>query len=79
MLVLVQQNQNSIFSILLSHIAGSRLAYGVTERTQFVLNGTLTEMKVGELVEQVPQATTAPAAGAAGDSAAVASTGGQVA
>lgn len=76
MLIMVQQNQNSIFSILLSHIAGARLAYPVSQRTQFMLNNELTEMKVGELKEQVPTATTPPQPG---DTAVKTSDGGQVA
>lgn len=49
MLVMVRDNQNAIFSVILSHIANSRLGYAVTGNTQFVLNNEMNKIDIGEL------------------------------
>lgn len=60
MLRFVNNHQNAIFSGLLSTIAGSRLGYTVTERTQFNLSGDFSTMTLMEL--DIPeQAKTAEA------------------
>lgn len=44
----VQQQQNAVFAALLSSIAGGRLGYRVTERTQFRLLDGMTRMEMSE-------------------------------
>lgn len=53
MLRFVNNHQNAIFSGLLSTIAGSRLGYTVTERTQFQLSPDFSQMTLMEL--EVPE------------------------
>lgn len=62
MLRFVNNHQNAIFSGLLSTIAGSRLGYTVTERTQFQLSGDFATMTLMELeVPAEAKAAQAPA------------------
>jgi hypothetical protein len=58
---------DAVFSVFLSHIANARLAYPVSQRTQFVLDPQFKELKIGELPEDVPTATEAPRPGNAPD------------
>lgn len=45
----VQQHQQAVFAALLSNIASERLAYKVSETTQFELNGDMSQMKLREM------------------------------
>lgn len=55
LLIYIQQHSQNIFSGVLSTIAMDRLAYAVTDKTQFNLNDTLTELRITEL-EDKPKA-----------------------
>lgn len=88
MLVMIQQNQASIFSIILSHIASERLGYNLTANTQFVLDPQLKEIKIGELepaeggeitAAAVPPAPTTPPPAPETGSPVTTSEGGQIA
>lgn len=66
LLVIVRNNQNAVFSAILSTLAADRLGYKVTERTQFELNPQLDTIKISELPEPpvpVAKAGDAPADG----------------
>lgn len=63
MLRFVNNHQNAIFSGLLSTIAGSRLGYTVTEKTQFNLSGDFSTMTLMELdIPEQAQTAEAPKA-----------------
>lgn len=48
LLVFIKTHQDAIFSAVLSTIAGDRLAYHVTENTQFKLSPDFTKVQIGE-------------------------------
>lgn len=76
LLALIRNQQQAVLSIVLSYIADTRLAYHVTQRTHFELNGDMTGIKIGELEDQIPVVNAEPAADGSGVKT---SEGGQVA
>lgn len=55
-LMILQTSHQRSFAATLSLLAQERMGYKVTERTQFKLNGELTEIEISELPEDVPVA-----------------------
>ena len=51
-----QVSHQRSFAALLNHIVVERLGYPVTERTQFRVNPTFSEIEVSELPDDVPEA-----------------------
>lgn len=49
LLIFTKQHSDAIFSGLLSNLAADRLAYQVTERTQFSLEDNMTKLVITEL------------------------------
>lgn len=49
LLVIMRNQQQSLFATMLSFIANERLGYQVTERTQFKLTEDLAEIEISEL------------------------------
>lgn len=49
LLVIVHNNQQAVFSAILSTFATERLGYAVTERTQFKLNAEMNEIEISEI------------------------------